>query len=82
MQMYAASPAVSALASHCENPKGMHWTALMDVLCYLKDTQDLTLVYGRVDDSDKNTLNVYADADFVQDTEKRRSRSGYVIYLN
>ena len=67
--------AVSALASHCESPKGMHWTALMDVLRYLKDTQDLALVYGRVDDSNKNTLNVYADADFARDTEKRRSRS-------
>ena len=74
--------AVSTLASHCESPKGVHWNALMDLLRYLKDTQDLALVYGRADGSAKNTLNVYADADYARDTEKRRSRSGYVIYLN
>ncbi len=44
--------------------------------------QDLALVYGRADGSQKNTLNVYADADYARDTEKPRSRSGYVIYLN
>ena len=61
----------------------MHWNALLDLLRYLRDTQDHFITYGELSDSEiKNVLSVYADADFANDTVGRKSRSGYVIFLN
>jgi hypothetical protein len=75
--------AISALASHSANPMRMHWQGLMDVLAYIRDTQDLCITYGGIVSPDQlNQLVVYADADFSRHPERRKSRSGQVIYLN
>ena len=75
--------AVSTLASHSVDPKGLHWKAMMDLLRYIKSTQDLAITYGRMGSASefKNSVYIYADADYARDL-KRKSRSGYVIYLN
>jgi hypothetical protein len=74
--------AISTLASHCADPKLMHWNALLDLLKYTRDTQDLSLRYGRLASNEtKNVISIYADADFARDSS-RRSRTGYVIFLN
>ena len=75
--------AISALASHSANPMRMHWQGLMDVLAYIRDTQDLCITYGGIVSPDQlNQLIVFADADFSRHPERRKSRSGQVIYLN
>ena len=75
--------AVSSIASHTSDPKHMHWLALIDVLKYLRDTQDLCLTYGgNVPSLLKNRLEVYADSDFSKHPDVRKSRSGYVLYFN
>ena len=55
----------------------------MDVLKYLRDTQDLAITYGgRVSPAERNKLLVYADANFSKRPSIRKSRSGFVIFLN
>jgi hypothetical protein len=74
--------AISTLASHCADPKLMHWNALLDLLKYTRDTQELMLCYGKLASNEtKNVISIYADADFARDSS-RRSRTGYVIFLN
>ena len=72
--------AVSSLAGHCSNPKKMHWLAIMDLLRYISDTQDLCITYGGRHCT--NQIELFADADFSKHPEIRRSRSGFVIFLN
>ena len=75
--------AVSALASHNSDPKQMHWNALINLLKFMRDTQNLSITYGSsISHDDINELRVYADADFSRHPERRRSRSGHVIYFN
>jgi hypothetical protein len=74
--------AVSTLASFTAKSRKMHYNALREVLNYVKQTEDMAIVFGNVDSADKNKLLTYADADFAAKHNKRRSRTGYVIYLN
>lgn len=74
---------LSTLASHNSDPRLMHWNALVDLLRYLRDSQENKIVYGKLSTTEtKNVLSVYADADFAMDTVGRKSRTGYVIFLN
>ena len=75
--------ALSTLASHNADPRKMHWNALLDLLRYLRDSQEHKITYGKLSATEtRNTLSVYADADFDMDTVGRKSRTGYVIFLN
>ena len=75
--------ALSTLASHNADPRIMHWNALLDLLRYLRDSQEHKITYGKLSTTEtRNTLSVYADADFAMDTVGRKSRTGYVIFLN
>ena len=74
--------ALSTLATHNSDPRTMHWNALLDLLRYLRDTSNIKLTYGKLSSSETpNVISVYADADFSQD-KTRKSRTGYVIFLN
>jgi hypothetical protein len=84
------SHSVSLLARHASNPGPKHYTALKRVLQYLHATsaaglrwsRDPTLIkHGRYG-MKLNKLYAYADADYAADRDKRKSRSGFVIYLN
>lgn len=56
-----------------------HWTYLKRILMYLRGTADYKLIYCR--SSTPETLCTYADADWGNDTNDRRSVSGYVLKL-
>jgi hypothetical protein len=61
----------------------MHWNALLNLLKYVRDTQDLCITYGGVlSADDENQLLVYADADFSRHPDRRKSRSGHLVFLN
>ena len=63
--------AISTLASHCADPKLMHWNAFLDLLKYTRDSQDLTLCYGKLARNEiKNVISIYADADYARDSRK------------
>jgi hypothetical protein len=60
----------------------MHWDALHDLLNYIKNSRLTCLTYGYISIEDSNKLNIFADADFASKVNRRRSRTGYVIYFN
>jgi hypothetical protein len=76
--------AVSSLASHCVNPRKMHWYALLDLLRYISDTKDVAITYGGspIPGSKVNQVQLFADADFSRNPDVKKSRSGFVIFLN
>ena len=56
-----------------------HWTAVKNILKYLKRTKDMFLVYG----GDKElVVNGYVDASFDTDPDDSKSQNGYVFILN
>ena len=56
-----------------------HWTAVKNILKYLKRTKDMFLVYG----GDKELIvNGYVDASFDTDPDDSKSQTGYVFTLN
>ena len=64
--------ALSTLASHNNDPKMMHWLALLDLLRYARDTAHHKVTYGKLSPNEKkNEISVYADADFAMDVEGR-----------
>ena len=56
----------------------MHWKAVIQILMYLKGNSKLALVLGG---ANPLTLHAYSDADWAGDTDRRRSRTGYCIFL-
>lgn len=57
-----------------------HWAHLKRILKYLRATVDYNLVFRRSMESE--TLSVYADADWGNNLDDRRSVSGYVVKLH
>ena len=58
------------------NPGVEYWTAVKNILKYVKRTKDMFLVYG----GDKElVVNGYIDACFDTDTEDSKSQTGYVV---
>ena len=71
--------AVSLVARYQSNPGKEHWTAVKNILKYLKRTKDMFLVYG----GDKELIvNGYVDASFDTDPDDSKSQTGYVFTLN
>jgi hypothetical protein len=71
--------ALSMTSRHQASPGPEHWTAVKNILRYLKRTKNKFLVYGG-----QRELSVegYTDASFMTDPDDRRSQSGYVFLLN
>ena len=71
--------ALSMTSRYQSNPGECHWTAVKNILKYLKRTKDTFLVYGGCDE-----LHVrgYTDASFQSDRDDFTSQSGYVFCLN
>nr|GEY34252.1 zinc finger, CCHC-type [Tanacetum cinerariifolium]GEY34253.1 zinc finger, CCHC-type [Tanacetum cinerariifolium] len=63
------------------NPGKLHWTAVKNILKYLRNTKDMFLVYG---ENPKTELRVdcYCDAGFETDRDDTKSQTGYVFILN
>ena len=71
--------AVNNLARFSSNPQKEHWTALKQILRYLKGTTNIGILYKQ-DGSDK--CIGYNDADWAGDTSDRKSTSGYIFMLS
>nr|GFB97798.1 retrotransposon protein, putative, Ty1-copia subclass [Tanacetum cinerariifolium] len=58
-----------------------HWTAVKNILKYLRNTKDAFLVYGG-DPEVELRVNCYCDAEFETDRDDMKSQTGYVFVLN
>src|SRR3954462_7608184 len=71
--------AVSLVGRYQSNPGMEHWTAVKNILKYLKRTKDMFLVYGG---DEELVVKGYVDASFNADPGDSKSRTGYVYILN
>ncbi|GJR19824.1 retrotransposon protein, putative, ty1-copia subclass [Tanacetum coccineum] len=71
--------ALSMVSRHQQNPGEGHWTAVKNILKYLRNTKDRFLVYGG-----EKELRVtgYCDASWQTDKDDSKSQSGWVFLLN
>ena len=74
--------AISTLASFNSNPRLCHWRAAKELLSYIHSTQDEGITYGKQLDDTLHQISVYADADYASKHNDRRSRGGYIFYMN
>ncbi|GJY25489.1 hypothetical protein Tco_0400215, partial [Tanacetum coccineum] len=63
------------------NPGEPHWTAVKNILKYLRNTKDVFLVYGG-NSSTELRVECYCDAGFETDRDDTKSQTGYVFVLN
>ena len=73
------SYALSVTSRYQSDPGHDHWTAVKNILKYLKRTKDMFLVYGG---DEELVVKGYTDASFVTDPDDFRSQSGFVYTLN
>ena len=71
--------ALSMVGRYQADPGESHWTAVKNILKYLRRTKDMFLVYGG---EDELVVNSYTDASFQTDRDDSRSQSGFVFILN
>jgi hypothetical protein len=69
--------AVGVLSKFVSKPQKQHWEAALNLVGYLKKTSNLGVVLGKVGNGD---LCGYADSDWGNDVEDRKSVSGGIIY--
>ena len=76
--------AISILAKFMKNPQKVHWTAIKDILRYLKGSKDRGLLYtsSRLTLDDLWKLTLWVDSDYATCPDTRRSRAGYLAFLN
>ena len=68
------------MAGRFQSDPGMeHWTAVKNILKYLKRTKDMFLVYGG---DQEIVVKGYVDASFDTDPDDSKSQTGYVFILN
>lgn len=73
------SYALSVTSRYQADPGESHWTAVKNILKYLRRTKDVFLVYGGEEDL---VVNGYTDASFQTDKDDFKSQSGFVFTLN
>src|SRR3954468_22300926 len=71
--------AVSLVGRYQSNPGKEHWTAVRNILKYLKRTKEMFLVYGG---DEELVVKGYVDASFDADLDDSKSQTGYVYILN
>ena len=69
---------VSSLCKYNSNPTANHWSALKQLLRYLKYTVDYCLTYGV---NKEFILSAYTDSGFATDIDNCRSPGGYVFFM-
>ena len=76
--------AISILAKYMKNPDKRHWNAVKELMRYLKGSKQRGLLYCSTVPSLEVQwkLSLWVDSDYATDVESRRSRAGYLIYLN
>ncbi|KAK8655659.1 hypothetical protein V6N13_108231 [Hibiscus sabdariffa] len=73
------SYALSMTSRYQANPGKGHWTAVKNILKYLRRTKDVFLVYGG---EEKLGIKGYTDASFQTDKDDSRSQSSFEFCLN
>ena len=71
--------AISLVGRYQSNPGAEHWTAVKNILKYLKRTKEMFLVYGG---DEELVVKGYVDASFDIDPDDSKSQTGYVYVLN
>ena len=71
--------AISLVGRYQSDPGVEHWTAVKNILKYLKRTKDMFLIY-EVDQ--ELVVKGYVDASFDTDPDDSKSQTGYVFILN
>ena len=74
------SYAVSVVAKFCSNPSSAHCNALRRILKYLAGTLNLGISFSG--NNHPLSLTVYSDANFAMDLHDRKSRSGFILFVN
>ena len=64
---------------HQSDPGESHWTAVKNILKYLRRTKDVFLVYGG---EEELVVTGYTDASFQTDKDVSKSLSGFVFKVN
>ncbi|GJR42599.1 retrotransposon protein, putative, ty1-copia subclass [Tanacetum coccineum] len=62
-----------------QNPGELHWTAVKNILKYLRNTKDMFLVYGG-NPSTELRVECYCNAGFETDIDDMKSLTGYVSF--
>nr|GEV63366.1 retrovirus-related Pol polyprotein from transposon TNT 1-94 [Tanacetum cinerariifolium] len=68
-------------ASKEDNPGEEHWTAVKNILKYLRNNKDIFLVYGG-NMKQEFRVSCYTDAGYLTDADNLKSQTGYVFVLN
>ncbi|GJT12090.1 retrotransposon protein, putative, ty1-copia subclass [Tanacetum coccineum] len=63
-----------------QNSGELHWTAVKNILKYLRNTKDMFLVYGGNPDAELR-VECYCDAGFETDRDDTKSQTGYKLYI-
>ncbi|GKE38871.1 hypothetical protein Tco_1462276, partial [Tanacetum coccineum] len=63
------------------NPGESHWTAVKNILKYLRNTKDMFLVYGD-DSTTELSVTCYTDTSWETDRDDLRSQMRYVFIMN
>ena len=69
---------MGTLARFSSKPNQTHWVAAKRVLCYLKGTSDLGIIFQG---GEPGNCVGYSDADWAGDREDRKSTSGYMFQI-
>ena len=78
-----AMTAIAEVARFMANPGAKHWIAVKRIIKYLRGTRTWGLCYfSSYLGGAKWTLTLYVDSGYGMDPDKRRSRYGYVVFLN
>ncbi|GJW46225.1 hypothetical protein Tco_0077871 [Tanacetum coccineum] len=64
-----------------QSPGELYWTAVKNILKYLRNTKDMFLVYGGNPEAELR-VDCYCDAGFETDKDDTKSQTGYVFILN
>nr|GEV82953.1 retrotransposon protein, putative, Ty1-copia subclass [Tanacetum cinerariifolium] len=64
-----------------QNPGDAHWTAVKNILKYLRNTKDMFLIY-RGDTKQELKVSCYIDAGYLIDADDMKCQTGYVFILN
>ncbi|GJT58198.1 retrotransposon protein, putative, ty1-copia subclass [Tanacetum coccineum] len=62
-----------------QNPGELHWTAVKNILKYLRNTKDMFLVYGENPEAELR-VDCYCNAGFEIDINDMKSLTGYVSF--
>ena len=72
--------AVGILSKYKTKPSQEHWKGVKRFLRYIKETMNFGITFP--DKGNTCILTGYSDADWANDTETRRSTSGYIFQIN